>query len=458
MLGFFRSVNLIVSTVFLVLSAFVNSAIAQTAISVTKLAEYDHVLNGAHLPYQLIQIARAGYRDAFVQYFPPPAGGPVVVVTDPYSGIDWSTDSIDQKWAVRPNASTGYIAADEESIWYTVGASKPIAYRLASHAAQASNVADIYLFNRIGVMIVYGRYYRGTTLQQFLDDSTSGFHFLSRQNGIDKTRIAVTGNSLGGFMAAHGAARASEAGLTVKAGALLSPALDFSDFLKFHFQLIPGLGNATTTQAHINFCDPHLRRILPIVSGLFPWQGGDYSKYSASYLQTRLSGKFLIFHDEWDTMAPYATSANFVSQNSAVASAFWYQHSTAPDFAKLIVEHAPDSPRSGLDQGSLNLFSTNFIMSQLQPAGSSRVLLYLQSDVFNFIVRLRALQLSGKNISWIVPRLIELAEPNIKLISVVNTNDVATGEVLVSYVVNGVWGLSTTPQNVKAYLMANGLR
>lgn len=148
-------------------------------IEVEVLLEATYTTPDITIPYQLLKLTAQGAAPTYAQWFPPlPEEGkrPVMLVTRPYDGIDWTDDPVDAKWAAR--GAGAYPDDDEPS--YGTGSSQ-IGYTPLTHQKAAEEVV-IYRLHKMGALFVYGRYYAGGSVWNDVDDMTAGLAFLGQSS------------------------------------------------------------------------------------------------------------------------------------------------------------------------------------------------------------------------------------------------------------------------------------
>ncbi|MBV1882502.1 MAG: hypothetical protein KUG82_12765 [Pseudomonadales bacterium] len=181
---------------------------------------------------------------------------------------------------------------------------------------------------------------------------------------------------------------------------------------------------------------------------------GDYYPYNVAYLQEKLTGDVLVLHDEWDTLVPVGPS-QALAENESV-SEFWFPHTTATDYNEFIIEH--QQPSEGLDANILFTFSYSFILTRLLEPEAQSTVIYSYASFVGFFEYIKNQQDSGANISWLVPRLEELAASGVILLEIDSENFPHTqlGYQIVGEFLNNVWGAvldeSGFSTNVAAYL------
>lgn len=422
-------------------------------VTVEILQEATYSSGDTSYPYQLLKLQAAGAEPTYAQWFPPsPEDGkrPVMLVTRPYDGIDWSGDPIDQKWAAR-----GAGAYDDDNEPSFGPGSSQIAYTPVAHL-KAAEEAAMYRIHKMGALFVYGRYYAGGSIWNEVDDMTTGLAFLAQRQDVDTANIGVFGGSWGGFEAVYAAAYAPE-GVVPKVGVALAPLALMDQQLEYLTQILPSSG---ASQEIINqyetFFEPYVRRIFASTGGAPGEPGSDYSFWNADALSQRTQTDFLLVHDEWDTLVPFVQSQTLHEKNPGVFHPFFMYQEAPRDFGTLPMSHGVMLTI----EGKLPAFYTFFFsyaFTRMLPTNESIWALYDPESIRLFFESVRGYQVAGRDVSWVPPLLIDLCQPNVTAVDASATTwTTKLGAQLVADELNAVWGTSVSPGEVEEYL-ANGL-
>ena len=381
---------------------------------VVSTGTYFNQLDGIFYEYQLLQLSEPGGRTTYAVWLPPhtPTGHqPAVLITEPYAGVEWSNDPVDQAWVagfspllpVYPDVNGPYDNPNSGTILFSPW-----------QMYQISPAGWVCVGHEVGVLIVFERFYAGGTVVDSVKDTTLGLEFLGQQNGIDPTRIGIFGISWGGFEAIYGAANAPS-GVVPAVGVAWSPPTDLSQFYQY---VTEGLSNLiqdpnVVAQRQL-FYDPYVRRIIAgTITSASPLSL-DFSSFNLSFLRTNLKTKFLVLHDEWDTLVSFQQSAALAAVLPGQVEGLWYPHVGPIDYNKLPFSHAPAMP--GLEPASASVFTSVYLLERLLPANTPIHIPYYSSNLMSFFAYMRSLQKQGVDISTLLPRLNDLADSRIIMI------------------------------------------
>lgn len=306
------------------------------APQVTVLGTGTYTSGGDSWNYQLLRLPNAAGGFAYAQWFPPPSGAaaPVIVLARPYDGIGWTGEAVDTRWSARGAGCH----ADEDGPNYDAATSGTTCYAPFTPDAIASE-SYIHLLNGFGVLAVFGRFYAGGDVWNDVQDMVAGFEYLRSRADVDKSRIGVFGASWGGFLALHGAAYAPD-GAVPAAGVALFPVIDFASLIT-HIDNLPNLVAPANLPAYTSFFDPYVRRILKAAGGRPNQPGADYTRFTATAVGQRLSGRTLIAHDDGDTLIPATHSRSFATSFPAMVDPFWYKQSDSVPYDTNVLSHGP---------------------------------------------------------------------------------------------------------------------
>ncbi len=379
---------------------------------------------------------------------------PAVILTRPYDGIDWTGEAVDERWASRPGAATtGYFHDDDEEPSFTPGGSQ-ISYRVSSVQEVANDAANI-LFNQMGVLAVFGRFYTGGSVEDDVQDMVAGTVFLQTHPRVIPDRVGIFGGSWGGFEALYGAAYAP-LGAQPMVGVALFPAADFEALTQW---VQTGVFAATTLPARQDqfraFYDPYLRRILATV-GTGPAQ--DFTGYRAVDLVTRAPIPWLVVHDSWDLLIPFAFSQALVAADPVHVNPLWYRHDQPVNQDTMAMDHGPLGAPTVM--AAYQTFALAFLELALEPGPSTTVAIpYGAQDLANHLLETRVQQAAGADVSFVVERLLQLCDPRLLMVDMTPQNPLPqmNGRALVAGGINAVWGTTLTEATVEAQLTTTGL-
>ena len=150
-------------------------------------------------PYKLLRIKDGAGLETYALWIAPKPGvTSVIVMTEPYTGIDWTGLTLDQTVAVLPDAKTlGYID-DLYGPLYEASTSKKIVYDYKTPDDIIPKGMP-YLVNGMGVLFVFERFYAGGSIEQDANETALALEFLGTQLSVDSSKIGITGASWGGL-------------------------------------------------------------------------------------------------------------------------------------------------------------------------------------------------------------------------------------------------------------------
>jgi len=423
------------------------------ATSTVVLARGTYTSGADSWQYELLQLPNADGGYSYAQWFPASSAAlaPVIVRTEPYAGIDWTGEAVDQRWAAQGNGCF----PDVDGPNFQSGVSSTICYEKFTPDRVGMD-SEIYLRNGFGVLTTFGRFYAGGSVWNDVQDMTAGLKFLGTLSNVDATRIGMFGTSWGGFEAVYGSAYAS-AGVVPKASVAIAPVIDFEALVNYVDTTIPLVTNATTLPRYNAFFDPYLRRLFATTGGRPGSAGAVYSRVTAASIGTRLNTQLLVMHDDSDTILPVATSKSFVAANPAHAQGFWYKQSDTIDYNANILTHGPFG--SATVYAPIYTFSISYLFTALGNSGQLLVVPYGNADLDGFFQDIRTYQMGGRNIGWLVPRLREFCDSRVYVYDLTPGTSIPSmsGAQLLAAKINAGWGTSFNAVTVCNQLVGSGL-
>ena len=410
-------------------------------------------------PYKLLRIKDGAGLETYALWIPPKYGNSVVLMTQPYTGIDWTGLQLDTNVAAMPDAKTLGIIEDLYGPLYEAGKSQKIFY---SYKTPDEIIPEgiPFLVNGMGVLFVFERFYAGGSMLQDANETALALEFLGTQASVDPQMIGIWGASWGGFEALHGAARA-KANVKPKYGVAWMPMINvgrfWNDITKDYyvrFQSNP----SSQTLAYVKL-EPYARRAA-VSAWSTTTQSMDFSKFGPAFLSNNLTTRFLILHDEWDTIVPKEHTLDLVaSMTPSRIDSFIVPRATPIDYSRFTIDHFPVKETPNYDNWGSAQFAYAYLIERLAPRSASYWVSYYDSnELWALLTHMKTIKMGGRNINSIVQRLIDLCDPKLKLADITgNIKDVLDGKIIVSVYVNAVFGLTTTPENVATYLQTSGL-
>lgn len=406
--------------------------------------------------YQKLRLPNRTGGYAYAQYYQANGNGPhpVVVITKPYAGIDWTNEAVDARWAnaykthLANGGGASMCVADVDGPDYNPQTSSTTCYTL-SNDQQTGDEAFLYLLNNLSVLITYGRFYAGGHVANDIEDTVAGLRFLATRPEIDTTNIGVIGGSWGGFEALYASLKAPT---NVKPAAVVPmyPITDFSLFVNFINSTLPGLVTAPVLKQYNQFYDPYLRRLYASI-GKPP--NADFTGYTLNDLTALVDMPVLLPHDDGDTILPAQFSHSFAANNSNLVEGFWYRRTDNAPWQTVITSHG------SFTAIQLYTFTSAYLFEKLVNTNQGFIVPYIVVDMQNFFNDIRGYQLAGRDVNWLVPRLIELCDSRITMhdVTVASTVQPMAGAQFVAQYINAVWGTGFTATTVLPYLLNNGL-
>ena len=418
---------------------------SEDEVEVRVIAQGSEVFDDRTHPYTLLAItnARTG-QVTYAQWVEPDGGhvqdGPVIVLTQPYAGIDWTGEEVDTRWATLGNGSH----ADVDSPG-APSTPENIAYSNANPRAGVDG-AMVYLLNGISALHVFGRFYAGGDIEDDIEDMANGMRYLATREDIDKENIGVFGGSWGGFEAFYAAMHAPEE-VTPDVGVAFYPLTDFEQEVRF-VESFEQVQSVSQREAYRYFFAPYLRRIYATTGGPPDRMGASYASVSHEAVDTKLRTPFFVFHDDQDTLVPFSMSQDLV-QNELI-SYTWFLHPEPVSLETASPSHGATIARHGL---SVSTISTILLMSRLKDDGGT-LLTLADSVAFEAMLSdLRDQNARGQTLGNFPAMLADLASARVQIFDL-QTNVFVSGPVFVSARVNAVWNTNYTPENIEASLRA----
>jgi hypothetical protein len=377
--------------------------------------------------YELIRIMREDGEPTYVQWVRPLAvdrgNASVVVQTQPYDGIDWSNDPVDLAFAAATPRGDGLyndFACEDDN-------GRGVVYFPVAAAVSANNAIS-HILNGHGTLLVFGRYYACDSVDDEALDMRAALQFLaSRDDEIDLERIAITGNSWGGFLALSGAVGAPNAVTPLVVVPINPPAI-----LARMVDGIAALSTAFPPQ-QLAFFDSYLHRIAA---------SNDLSRFETPALCAGLLGKHtLLLHDNWDTLVPFAGSEELVATCGATADVqgLWWRRQGPIDYEAVGLDHG----LLGREPGYPSVFtlSTTYLYAHLNDAQHPIIALAARGALRSFLQLVHDDQAAGADVEHARVRVLEAMSSG-SLLLLVDENVGAAADVIWAEAINAVWGTS----------------
>lgn len=355
----------------------------------------------------LVRITRPDGGRTYAAWIPSdkPGEHPLVVSTNPYDGTPWSGEALDARWAsYRPLPSGLYLDVDGPGF----DGSSAISYQPKS-GQQIISESLVHLWNDFHVLVVFGRFYAGGSVRDDVADMAAGMWLAAELPGVDRTRIGTWGGSWGGFEALFAAQQADPRARPRVVSALYPPS-DLADCVD-NARSRSGAAAAALL--------PHVRRIYAGTGGPPEQPGADYRGLRVGDLCASLPAT-LTLHDELDNLVPVRESQALAA--TCGAEALYWPRAGAVDPS--VPAHGPLLTEPGFP--SVMTYSLTYLhLRLLPPAQGALVELYSRAALRSHLQLIHDAQAAGRDIGYVIPRLVELADPRVYLLEVTSCGGAA---------------------------------
>ncbi|MGE0324695.1 MAG: alpha/beta hydrolase family protein [Polyangiaceae bacterium] len=360
-----------------------------------------------------------------------------VVLTQPYAGIDWTGEEMDQRWAqlgggIHPDVDGPNYDGDDQIVYTPQG------------VQDAVNDAAIWLLNGRAAVHAYARFYAGGDLEDDILDATAPYYFLEEKaSELDTQRVTTFGGSWGGMMALFGAARAPQS-VTVSAIAAVAPPSDFADLATWATTDLPAAyPRPADAEA---FFSPYLRRMRASV-GEGP--SADYSRYGLTALCSNLKHAAYVPHDRWDTLIPIRQTEAFEAAcPNLVRPVYWYRGDPI-DYDAVNLDHGLFGKETGYP--TAYTFAAVYLGLATSDANEPVIAVGHPQAFVEFLTTIRAAQLASASSGEALDAVLQLADPRVQVFDL-STSTGGSGAAYVATGVNQVWGTSYTASDVASAL------
>lgn len=399
--------------------------------------------------YEIVELVREDGKATFVQWVRPlPADrgrASVVVQTLPYEGIDFGDDATDAAFASASARADGFFddvaCADDND--------RGVAYFPVDADSAAQN-ALTHVLNGHGALLVFGRYYACDSLDGEVQDVRAALRFLRQRaddvDEVDPLRVGITGNSWGGFLALYGAVRAPEE-LVPSVVVPLNPPATMTRM----YEGLDVLRARYPRPQELAFFDSYLQRIEQSTGG--PPGVGDFSRFDVDDLCAGLAGKrTLLLHDTWDTLVPFAGSAELVETCSAAGAdvqGVWWRRQGDVDYEQVGLDHG----LLGREPGYPSVFtlSTSYLYAQLNDDAHPVITFGARGGIAAFLQLVHDDQAAGGDVEHARVRVNEAIAPGAAILLVDEGVGVAADGVWAE-AVNAIWGTDFDGASLRAQL------
>ncbi|MCY1070579.1 hypothetical protein OV090_37910 [Nannocystis sp. RBIL2] len=403
------------------------------------LAEQTFPLNNTDVLVEFIRAERPDGGRSFLLYqHAPAAKAPLVIQTQPYAGIDWTGEEVDERWAQQGDGSHPDVDAPDYN------ESDNIAYQLQD-PAEAVGANNVWAFNGFAAIHAYGRFYAGGTLADDALDAVAPYAFArTRPDEIDLERIGAFGSSWGGMMALFGASQAPPDA----APRVVVPISAPSDFVAlWTWSSDTFLSQSNNPTMVTGFYSPYWRRATPILGS--PPAGAAAEPYTHAGLCPGLPGTLILPHDAWDAIIPITQTQGLAAACANVEPIYW-PRATPLDLETATMTHGPFAGEGLVP--SVLIYTYAALALQLAPPEAANV--YSVTSGPSLVLHLQlvlAEQKAGKDVAWILPRLRELADPRLQTL-VAELNQLQPSAAVLASAVNEVWQTTFDADSLRAQL------
>lgn len=392
---------------------------------------------------ELVRATRAdGARTylAYVHAMSEPA--PVVVLNQPYAGIDWTGEEVDARWAalgagLHPDVDAPAYDGDDV-----------IAYGAQSVQAAADEGA-VWLLNGAAVVHVYARFYAGGNLMDDALDAATAYDFVaSRPTELRADRIGSYGGSWGGMMAVFGAAFAGETRPRVISA--MAPPTDFVDLYRHtHVELPEVFPDPARVEA---FFSTYWRRAEPSIG--FPPDAADprARAFTDEGLCEALPPGVFLLHDDWDLLIPTRQSEALAARCPERVSAVFWRRGDIP-YETTPLDHGPFGEEPVVSTALT--FASLRVLHPILDEGAPRLSLGSVGALEAFLTLVRDAREAGEDVAWALLPLRDAVDARVQLFDP-STEAFRDGADVVAEAIGEVFGGSWDAASVRAQL-ATGL-
>lgn len=358
-----------------------------------------------------------------------------IIYSLPYTGMDWSTEEVDKRWAANASALTGYLGADIDGPLYNSSSSKPIFYQQIKKEVMPFFGLGLSL-NGYDVLYVYHRFYAGRYADDYVQDVIDAVAWLKEKNASEE--IALFGLSLGGFISSQAAARVKNTDL--KAVGIISPLLSWPKQTTYLDSLNTLISDNTIRTGFVDFFEAYTRR---------------FSNPESKLEIPQFAVPTLLIHDEWDTLVPISQAEQFQSLNTSNTLFIRHFHSTPIDFTTMVRDHS--QPNSGMNAENIQPFYIAFMFNRVAANSDIKYIPYTQASMDKVFTEMHTQKQTGKDIVGFQNGLKEMCQNHFYMWDTSEAAAPETGPTYLARKLNQVWGLSENATSICSYLNNNAL-
>ncbi len=374
---------------------------------------------------------------------------PVVIISDPYSGISWSGESVDSQWCGRPNASTGYKYADENGPLFSAGTSVGTLNFICKSPQEAANIGGLFVLSDINILVVFGRFYSGRSLDDYVNEFVRVSESINQIPEIDTNRVAFFGASLGGFITLNATMRTKT---VLKALVAMSPLIDLDEQLKY----IDSMPSRMTSNNELliqfqKFFDPYQRRIYAFTGGTRPANNSNLlDDFKPGNFAPKLNIPTLLIEDEWDTLIPVEPAKQLAEMKTSLLSQIWFQHATSIDYNSFAIDHHQTG--EGMTSNNTYPLYMLYLYDYLIPDTSAPNLYYDYNELTVAFSQFRQAQVRGQDIHWLRNLGLKFCRSGLTMIDLSTAGMTFSARTYMAGIVTNLWGVTKSETEICDYL------
>lgn len=325
-----------------------------------------------------LYLSSNGEQNRFFQYVKGrQSSNGVVIFMVPYTGLDWSEQSVDKDLSSRANATVGYWVDDIYGPQFQKSTSKQIFYQMIPRA-QLPSVGLGFLFNNYNVLFLHNRFYAGRFASDYVRDISAALDFLDKNES--QLNIAFYGMSLGGFIPLQALSRINHP--RIKALVAVSPLVSWIDQNHWIETANTTFADPLKLQKFRDFFEPYQRRFL----------NNEASNYDTPTVQYPT----LLFHDEWDVLVSIRQAERLFQKSQSKVNFLRYYHSTSINYDTMNFDHKQEG--SGMNEFNVLPFAQAFIFNQFQDNQVVQYLTYKKIPMDTMFAEMKAAKDNGRDL------------------------------------------------------------
>lgn len=383
-----------------------------------------------------------GQSSSYLLYIPSsdPAA-PIMVINEPYDGINWTDESVDQIFA---DLGAGKHPDRYGPAW---NGTDTVSYKPETTSPEGGSLRasiDLWIRNGFAVIKTYGRFYAGGSLANDVADAAAPWYFMaSRAAEFEGRQRFSRGGSWGGMMALYGAAVAP-AGFRATGIAVTSPPVLLQAVRDY--ALTAGSSDPAVSAAASAYFSSFIRRIEAT-------NGADAdTPFNAATLCGCLPSEVIIGHDDNDTIVPVEQTETLAGACPGKIDAVYWRRPDTATISTSGISHGKFGGSSGFPGVRTLTAARIFALVDspaVVPADPSSIAIFLRT-----VSQARA---GGEDIGYAVTALKPLLATNIRIQSMTGSDTSQTGADFLAEVVNATFSSGITAAAVAEALLADRL-